>query len=396
MPSRAGFGPLGQRPQGGLSPQGEFTPRRRIKRRMVSLLGVVDMKRRLWRCSACGLTHGALEGRLGMQGTLSGGAAEAGLLLLAEMPHRRAGDLLARLCAVRIGASTVQRLADKVGPAARRSLARDQARLLAPVSADRPAPQCEAAPSDTVVRQADAVKVRFDDGWRDVKVGVSYGLGPREGDGQRRRVVEPQYCALLGEAQEVGRQIQALSLGQGLRRSQGSQFISDGGNWMAGLAEGILSWSEWTVDYYHVSRQVAAALAALHGEGTERTLREHKRLSRVLLKKAGNAKVRRSLAAQGRRKALEEDQRHKARNVSSYLERFERQTRYSELRRRALPIGSGCIEGGGCKLYVQQRFKGPGMRWSQEGFAKVEAIRRHVYNNRHERLRALLYSHSTN
>jgi hypothetical protein len=364
---------------------------------MVSLLGVVEMKRRLWRCSACDWTGGALDERLGMQGMLSGGAAEAALLLLVEMPHRRAGDLLARLCAVRIAASTVERLADKVGPAARGSLEREQAELLAPVSPERPAPECEAPLGQTVVRQADAVKVRFlEEGWRDVKVGVSYALGPRDEDGERRRVVEPQYCALLGEAEEVGRQIQALSLAQGLRRSSASQFISDGGNWMAGLAEGILSWSQWTVDYYHASQQVAAALAALHGEATERTLREHKRLRKVLLKKGGNAKVRRSLAAQGRRQALEEDQRRKVRNVSGYLERFERQTRYAELRRRALPIGSGCIEGGGCKLYIQQRFKGPGMRWSAQGFDKIEAIRRLVYNNRHDQLRQLLYTHSTN
>ena len=39
------------------------------------------------------------------------------------------------------------------------------------------------------------------------------------------------------------------------------------------------------------------------------------------------------------------------------------------------------IEAGGCKLYVQQRFKRPGARWSEDGFANLGAPRRLVYND---------------
>lgn len=76
----------------------------------------------------------------------------------------------------------------------------------------------------------------------------------------------------------------------------------------------------------------------------------------------------------------------------SYLERHEAQTRYDQLKRWQWPIGSGMIEGGGCKLYIQQRFKRPGARWSEKGFDNLEAIRRFLYNDQWDRFRSLLYS----
>ena len=210
----------------------------------------------------------------------------------------------------------------------------------------------------------------------------------------RRRVYRCSRCgaehAPLDGA--LGGQIQALSLSQGLRQAVASQFISDAGNWMRGRAEGVLGWSSWTVDYYHASAQVASALEALHGPGAKPMQRAHRRLRRKLLKASGNAAVRRSLTAQSRRRRLTPDNERTVARVVSYLERHEAQTRYDPLRRWQWPIGRGMIEGGGCKLYIQQRFKRHGARWSERGFDNLEAIRRFLYNDQWDRFRSLLYS----
>ncbi len=48
--------------------------------------------------------------------------------------------------------------------------------------------------------------------------------------------------------------------------------------------------------------------------------------------------------------------------------------RYPQFRAQGLPVGSGAIESAARHL-VQQRLKGPGMRWSVEGAAAILALR---------------------
>lgn len=380
---------------GGSPPPEDLKRRRRLVTVMVSLLGVVEFRRCLWKCSHCGRSHAPLDRLLGMQGGLSGGAAEVALLLLADMPHRRARERLARLCAVNVCASTVQRLGERVGPKACRTQRAETKRQLQAVAPGCPAPPCDAPPSKLVVRQADGVMVRFRaEGHKEVKVGVSYGLGEPDEKGERPETVEAEYCAVRGEASDLGRQLKAISLRQGLRAAPHSQFLSDGGSWMKGLSEGAMRWSEWTVDYYHVSGQVAAGLKAIHGEDDPRAAAAHDLLKGKLLEKGGNAATRRSLKARGCRAELDATRARELDNVIAYLERHEPQTDYADLRRRAWPIGSGRIEGGGCKAYIQDRFKGRGMGWTVQGFRNIEAIRRTAYTNKEESLRNLLYGHS--
>lgn len=365
--------------------------RRRAERTVVSAVGEVRYARLRYRCGKCGGEHAPLDGALGVVGEVTAHAAQMGLSLLVEMPSRRASDQLARLCGVRLSSATLDRLKERIGGRVRRWLGKEEERWLAPVSVDRPAPGSAVAAA-LLVRQADAVKVRYRDGWHDVKVGVSYGLGEVAKKGERAPVCPARYCAVRGEADTLGAQLQALSLSQGLRQAGASQFLSDGGNWMRGLAEGILSWSEWSVDYYHVSQQTASATAALYGEGSSRAHDAHERLKRKLLEPGGNGAVRRALRAAQQRSSLAPPARRSVSNVVNYLAQFQEQTRYDRLRQRAWPIGSGAVEGGACKLYIQQRFKRPGARWTPRGFDALEALRRLAYNDQWDKLPQCIHS----
>lgn len=66
--------------------------------------------------------------------------------------------------------------------------------------------------------------------------------------------------------------------------------------------------------------------------------------------------------------------------------------RYHDVRERGLPIGSGAIEGGGCKTFIKARFGRAGMRRSGNGFDNIGAIRRAHLNGRGEILKSVLYS----
>jgi hypothetical protein len=60
--------------------------------------------------------------------------------------------------------------------------------------------------------------------------------------------------------------------------------------------------------------------------------------------------------------------------VQAYFQRHHQHIRYQQFERLGLPLGSGMVESA-CKWLIQQRFKGVGMRWSQEGFNHLLLLR---------------------
>ena len=183
---------------GGLSPLSR--PRRRRERTVASAVGELRYARRTYRCERCGHEHAVLDRALGVTGQVTARAAQMSLSLMVEMPSRRASQMLVELCGLRLSSATIDRLKARVGPAAQRMLETENQRWLAPVGPDRTAPGLDQDSPELLVRQADAVKVRYRDGWHDVKVGVSYGVGEPDRHGQRPRSLEPKYCAIRGKA----------------------------------------------------------------------------------------------------------------------------------------------------------------------------------------------------
>ncbi|MGI6166292.1 MAG: ISKra4 family transposase, partial [Limnochordia bacterium] len=61
-------------------------------------------------------------------------------------------------------------------------------------------------------------------------------------------------------------------------------------------------------------------------------------------------------------------------NLLQYLETHREHIDYGGFKELGLPIGSGMVESA-CKWLIQQRFKGVGMRWSEEGFNHLLHLR---------------------
>ena len=66
--------------------------------------------------------------------------------------------------------------------------------------------------------------------------------------------------------------------------------------------------------------------------------------------------------------------RETIRTVSAYLERHRAHIDYARYKELDLPLGSGMVESA-CKWLIQQRFKGVGMRWSEDGFNHLLHLR---------------------
>ncbi len=61
-------------------------------------------------------------------------------------------------------------------------------------------------------------------------------------------------------------------------------------------------------------------------------------------------------------------------NLYNYLDKHWDHIDYARFKELGLPIGSGIVESA-CKWLIQQRFKGVGMRWSEEGFNHLLHLR---------------------
>jgi hypothetical protein len=77
--------------------------------------------------------------------------------------------------------------------------------------------------------------------------------------------------------------------------------------------------------------------------------------------------------------------------VSVHLERHRAHIDYAVYKELGLPLGSGMVESA-CKWLIQQRFKGVGMRWSEDGFKHLLHLRFAWVNGRFEAVFSLTLS----
>jgi hypothetical protein len=82
---------------------------------------------------------------------------------------------------------------------------------------------------------------------------------------------------------------------------------------------------------------------------------------------------------------LSPTQRAELTRLSAYLERHREHIDYQRYKELGLPTGSGMVEST-CKWLIQQRFKGVGMRWSENGFTHLLHLRLCWVNGRFDSL----------
>lgn len=80
-----------------------------------------------------------------------------------------------------------------------------------------------------------------------------------------------------------------------------------------------------------------------------------------------------------------EDTRATLRQVRDYFKTHLEHIQYRKFKKLNLPIGSGMVESA-CKWLIQQRFKGVGMRWSEDGFNHLLHLRLAWINERFDPL----------
>ncbi len=134
-----------------------------------------------------------------------------------------------------------------------------------------------------------------------------------------------------------------------------------------------LEW-QWIVDYYHAAGYITRLANVLFSE--EKTRQAWVRRMRHLLrdKERGVIRVLHSAAQYSGRKSWTKAEAKEYGDAYNYLRRHSGEMKYSEYRRKGLPIGSGVTEAG-CKVVFTQRFKQSGMTWGLEGGEVILRLR---------------------
>jgi hypothetical protein len=229
--------------------------------------------------------------------------------------------------------------------------------------------------------------------WREVKVGVLARLSQhRTRTGQMvTRLTQRRLVAVLGDIDALKPRLWREALRQDLRNAPQVVWLSDGGRGLwrvfdecfAGAATGIL-------DVYHAAQNLWKSAAAWL-DGRTPQARRWFVWARHRLRHGKPDGVLADLKDAWDVEGLPTATRDIVMTVHAYLARHREHINYEAYTALGLPLGSGMVESA-CKWLIQQRFKGVGMRWSEDGFNHLLHLRLAWVNGRFEAMFGLTLS----
>jgi hypothetical protein len=374
-------------------------------RQMMSLFGPIQWHRRVGRCPrGCDIPQVApLDATLGVQPhqRTSGEIQSLGCALAVFVPFATAARLLGWYSGGVVSPRAVWCWVQAAGHQAMTQL---QADLDAVAKEDVPrpeplTPELAAAP---LLVGADGVMVPFrpegghprgKTAWHEVKVGVLARLGRHTTRTGKvvARLHQRRLVAVFGDIDALQRRLWLEALRQGIMHASQVVWLSDGarGLWRL-FDERFTAYAIGVLDFYHAVQQLWKSAAAwLDGRTTQ--ARRWFGWARHRLRHGNPAGVLADLADALEVEGLPATARDTVRTVYAYLERHHHHIDYAAYKALGLPLGSGMVESA-CKWLIQQRFKGVGMRWSEDGFNHLLHLRLAWVNGRFDALFGLALS----
>jgi len=212
--------------------------------------------------------------------------------------------------------------------------------------------------------------------WREVKVGIFARLGKRINKTgkqitclKHRRVV-----AVLGCGEMLGVRMVLAAIRQGMGAAKQVVWISDGGPWLWSIYQKHFArYGTGVLDFYHAVQNIWKATTACFDGATEEGKAWFGQARHMLRHRRSQA-VLRGIQEAMKIKGLPESSCDALAKLYEYLNKHREHMDYARLKELGLPIGSGMVESA-CKWLIQQRFKGVGMRWSEDGFNHLLHLR---------------------
>lgn len=150
-------------------------------------------------------------------------------------------------------------------------------------------------------------------------------------------------------------------------------FLSDGERFIRGLQKKYFPGYIVVLDIFHVTERLWDFSHCFHREGSKKAKDYVNLLYRMLLE--GNVfGCIQAMKFAAELPGISKSRRKTIREIINYFDGNQDRMRYDEYIRKGIPIGSGVVEST-CKVLVQQRMEGSGMRWSKPGADAMLALR---------------------
>lgn len=318
-----------------------------------------------------------------------------GCLLSIVMPYELSSWMLQQCTGIAVSASTLWNWVERSGSSSKSRLEAQLEQYLQGESMPRESLDAVTAALRLAIA-ADGVMVPFRPNpktpkgkiqWREVKVGLLVRLGHRitRAGKQVTRLCRRRLVAVLGDIDTFIPRIQLEAQLQSYACAPQVIWLSDGGRgfWrvyrqcFADCAIGIL-------DFYHAAGHLWRATVALFDGHSPDAIHWFKRW-RSLLRHGHHQTVLDSLASLASSDLAQGENLETLQQVQAYFHTHQLHIRYHSFKRQQCPLGSGMIESA-CKWLIQQRFKGVGMRWSEDGFNHLLHLRLDWVNHRFDSL----------
>lgn len=365
------------------------------QRQIKSIIGQIKWKRRLGRCvNKCAIGQVApLDKELGLTANQKSdpGLQQVACLLAIFVPYETAAMLLTHLTGSDVTGQTIWNWVQSVGERLMKSLEAELEALATGEVPEKEAIRAETA-AQTLLMGADGVMVPFrpqaktpqgKTKWREVKVAIFARLGQvRTRAGKliprlhRHRVV-----AVLGDIDDLSERMWLEGLKQGIKQAPQVVWLSDGarGLWRL-FDERFQSYATGVLDFYHAAQNIWSGVKVwLDGRTTR--CQDWFTDARHRLRHGQADDVLADIKAAASLPGLPPSAQQSLIKLYNYLDKHRDHIQYDTLKELGLPIGSGFVEST-CKWLIQQRFKGVGMRWSEDGFNHLLHLRLAWVNGR--------------
>jgi hypothetical protein len=223
--------------------------------------------------------------------------------------------------------------------------------------------------------------------WREVKVGILARLGKRvtKAGKQVSQLTQRRLVAVLGNIDALRPRLWLEAVQQGILSNETIVWLSDGGRGFWRLFdECFAQYATGILDFYHAAQNLWKGAKAWLDGRTQRArtwfIQARRRLRRGQASQV-LADIEAALALEG----LPASAHRTLTNLYNYLDAHRDHIDYAKFKELGLPIGSGIVESA-CKWLIQQRFKGVGMRWSEDGFNHLLHLRLAWVNGRFDDL----------
>ena len=359
----------------------------RLPRQLVTIIGIVRWRRQVRRCpKGCKESQVApLDEALDIAPNQRTGPhlKRMACALAVFVPFEIAATLLLILTGVSVSPSSIWNWVQEAG---QRAMMRLQAELDA--VAEGNAPELEAL-SDVYQKLAmligaDGVMVPFRPQertpkgktiWREVKVGIVARWQRCTTAGkQSGRLVQRRVTACLGTVDDFQPRLWLLACQQGLQHAPMVVWLSDGGRGFWRIFYHLFQpYAIGILDFYHAAQNLWKGITPWL-DGRSRHAHTWFQSARRSLKNGHAALLLTQIHDTLQQPDLPDAARNSLQSFFNYLAKHLDHTHFAHYQRLGIPIGSGFVESA-CKWLIQQRFKGVGMRWSEDGFNHLLHLR---------------------